>query len=176
MKAFFDIDTQLDFLYPAGALYAPGCERVIPNVAKLNAHAAAQKIPLISTTCAHTETPDEFKVWPPHCVKGCLGQRKPAATLVGGGQIILEKNELDLFSNPEIERILQRLGITECVVYGVLTEYCVRLACMGLLSRGLHVTLVRDAIAHLSADAAWQMEEAFIAAKGEIVSLKKIIS
>jgi nicotinamidase/pyrazinamidase len=175
MKAFFDIDTQLDFLYPAGALYAPGCERVIPNVAKLNANAAANKITLISTTCAHTETPDEFKVWPPHCVKGCLGQRKPAATLAGEGQIILEKNELDLFSNPETERILQRLGITDCVVYGVLTEYCVRLACMGLLSRGLHVTLVRDAIAHLSADAARRMEDAFIAAKGEIVSLKKII-
>jgi len=73
MKAFFDIDTQLDFLYPAGALYAPGCERVIPNVAKLNAHAVAQKIALISSTCAHTETPDEFRVWPPHCVMGTQG-------------------------------------------------------------------------------------------------------
>jgi len=175
MKAFFDIDTQLDFLYPAGALYAPGCERVIPNVAKLNAHAVAQKIALISSTCAHTETPDEFKVWPPHCVKGCLGQRKPAATLVGNGQIILKKNDLDLFSTPEADRILQTLGITECVVYGVLTEYCVRLACMGLLSRGLHVTLVRDAVAHLSAEAARQMEDAFIAARGEIASMKEII-
>jgi hypothetical protein len=47
---------------------------------------------------------------------------------------------------------------------------------MGLLSRGLHVTLVRDAIAHLSADAARQMEDAFLAAKGEIVSVKKIVS
>jgi nicotinamidase/pyrazinamidase len=175
MKAFFDIDTQLDFLYPAGALYTPGCGRVIPAVAKLNAYAAANRIPLISTTCAHTEAPQEFKVWPPHCVKGCLGQRKPAATLTGEGQIILEKNELDLFSNPETDRILQRLAITECIVYGVLTEYCVRLACMGLLSRGLHVTLVRDAIAHLSAGAARQMEDAFIAATGEIVTLKEII-
>ena len=52
MKAFFDIDTQLDFLYPAGALYAPGCERVIPHVARLNAYAVEKKIPLISTTCA----------------------------------------------------------------------------------------------------------------------------
>ena len=26
---FMDVDTQLDFLYPAGALYVPGAERLI---------------------------------------------------------------------------------------------------------------------------------------------------
>ena len=29
---FFDIDSQLDFLYPAGALYVPGAERVAPAI------------------------------------------------------------------------------------------------------------------------------------------------
>ena len=105
MKAFFDIDTQLDFVYPGGALYTPGCEWVIPNVALLNAWAVDNGIPLISSNCAHTETAQEFQVWPPHCVKGCLGQRKPASTVVGNGQIILEKNDLDLFSTPETDRI-----------------------------------------------------------------------
>ena len=174
MKAFFDIDTQFDFLYPAGALYAPGCESVIPNVARLNACAVANNIPLISTTCAHTEQPEEFSVWPPHCVKGCLGQRKPAATLVGQGQIILEKNELDLFSNPETERLLESLAIEECYVYGVLTEYCVRLACMGLLARGRKVSLVTDAIAHLSGEAAQQMQDAFLAEGGRLATTEAI--
>jgi nicotinamidase/pyrazinamidase len=176
MKAFFDIDTQIDFLYPAGALYAPGCERVIPTVARLNAYAAANGIPLISSSCAHTEMAEEFKIWPPHCVKGCLGQRKPASTLTGSGQIILEKNDLDLFSTPETDRILQNLGITECIVYGVLTEYCVRIASMGLLARGLRVSLVTDAIAHLSIDAALQMRDAFLASGGRIVSTKEILN
>ena len=175
MKAFFDIDTQMDFLYPAGALYTPGCECVIPHVARLNAWAAAQAIPLISTTCAHIETPEEFKVWPPHCVKGCLGQRKPAATLVGNGQIIVEKNELDLFSNPETERILDSLGITDCMVYGVLTEYCVQLACMGLLARGRKVSMVSEATAHLSPDAARQMHDGFLAGGGRIVSITEVL-
>src|SRR6185437_14578387 len=35
-KAFFDIDTQIDILFPAGALYAPGAERVVEPVARLN--------------------------------------------------------------------------------------------------------------------------------------------
>ena len=29
MKAFFDIDTQIDFLFPAGSLYVPGAERLL---------------------------------------------------------------------------------------------------------------------------------------------------
>ena len=31
---FFDVDSQLDFLYPAGALYVPGAERIVPAIAR----------------------------------------------------------------------------------------------------------------------------------------------
>ena len=37
---FFDIDSQLDFLYPAGALYVRGAERIVPAIERLNRHAA----------------------------------------------------------------------------------------------------------------------------------------
>ena len=36
---FFDIDTQIDFVYPAGALYVPGAERILATVAELNRRA-----------------------------------------------------------------------------------------------------------------------------------------
>ena len=39
--AFFDIDTQIDFLFPAGSLYVPGAERLIPTLSRLNHYAAA---------------------------------------------------------------------------------------------------------------------------------------
>ena len=79
---FFDIDSQLDFLYPAGALYVPGAERIVPAIERLNRHAAVYDIPVISTTDAHTENDPEFKVWPPHCVAGTIGQHKAEATLL----------------------------------------------------------------------------------------------
>jgi nicotinamidase/pyrazinamidase len=41
---FIDVDTQLDFLYPAGALYVPGAERIVPAIAKLNGYAARNGI------------------------------------------------------------------------------------------------------------------------------------
>ena len=45
-SVFFDIDTQIDFLYPAGALYVPGAESLGPRIAALNRYAAANGIPL----------------------------------------------------------------------------------------------------------------------------------
>ena len=41
---FVDVDTQNDFVLPAGALYAPGAEHVIPAVAKLNRYAQFRKV------------------------------------------------------------------------------------------------------------------------------------
>jgi len=153
MKAFFDIDTQIDFLFPAGALYTPGAELLIPAISRLNHYASENGIPLISSMCAHPEDADEFREWPPHCVIGTIGQMKPAATLVAdrSRQIIVQKNELDLFSNPDVVPMLDRMGIDDCYVYGVFTEYCVRCAVLGLLKTGRRVTLISDAAMRVNA-------------------------
>lgn len=189
MKAFFDIDTQLDFLTPGGALYGPGAERLIPKIAALNHHAAKHKIPLISTTDAHPENAAEFQIWPPHCVKGTFGQQKPAATLLpnraivpydpawlgsksiaAASQIIIEKNDLDMFSNPHLPTVLSELEISECIVYGIFIDYCVKCAIMGLLRSGRHVSLVTDASASISQDAGNRVITDFLAAGGKLIS------
>ena len=90
MTVFFDVDTQLDFVNPSGALYVPGAEKRIPMIAALNRRAQR----LVSTVDAHPENDIEFRTWPPHCIMGTLGQRKPSETLVGGSQIIFEKTAL----------------------------------------------------------------------------------
>ncbi len=163
---FFDIDTQLDFVVPAGSLYVPGAEKILPAVISLNRLAAERGYPLISTTDAHAEDDAEFESWPPHCIRGCIGQSKPAGSLLerrivlstapgdheiaDAQQIILEKQELDCFSNPNLAAVIESLETERCVVYGVVTEFCVRCAVMGLLKRGMRVELVRDAIRSLN--------------------------
>jgi nicotinamidase/pyrazinamidase len=171
MTAYFDIDTQIDFVSPEGALYGAGAERVIPAVAELNRYAEAHGIPLISTMCAHSEDSQEFRVWPPHCIVGTVGQRKPAETLLADPtkQMIIEKDDLDLFSNPAVLPLLDRLGIDECFVYGVFIEYCVKCAIMGLLKTGRKVSLVTRATAHLSAIEGEQTIRDFVAAGGRCV-------
>jgi nicotinamidase/pyrazinamidase len=146
-RSFLDIDTQIDFLYPAGALYVPGAERIIPTLAMLNRFAIARGIPAVSTVCAHSENDIEFRDWPPHCVVGTVGQQKPAALLAG--QRIFEKQTTDLFASPAAERLIADLDADEFVVYGVATEVCVRFAAFGLLERGKRVTVVENAVMHL---------------------------
>ena len=159
---FFDIDAQYDFLLPTGALSVPGAERLIPKVAALNRWAASQGIVVVSTMDAHAENDPEFRVWPGHCIAGTLGQRKPDATLLerrvtvpshaaqidlaGAQQVLLEKQALDCFTNANIGEVLQRLNAQRCIVYGVVTEYCVRLAALGLLKAGCAVEVVTDAV------------------------------
>lgn len=146
--AFFDIDTQNDFMLPAGALYVPGAETILPQIARLNRWAKERGIPLISTADAHLENDPEFALWPPHCVAGTFGQRKPDCTQVG--QIVLNKRSVNCFTVPELPRLLAQLKVERAVVYGVVTEICVRHAVRGLLERGVRVTLVQDAVRSLN--------------------------
>lgn len=162
---FFDVDTQIDFMYPAGALYVPAAERILPAVVKLNRYAAANGIVVISTMDAHSENDPEFKTWPPHCVVGTVGQQKPQESLLerratvpstaaaiqwhGAQQVLLEKQTFDCFTNANLLPLLHELGAERYVVYGVVTEICVKHAISGLLSTGKQVELVTDAVRHL---------------------------
>jgi nicotinamidase/pyrazinamidase len=157
---FFDVDTQLDFVYPAGALAVPGAEKIVENLAKLTRYAAQNSHQIISTADAHSEDDAEFKFWKPHCVVGTTGQQKCAATLLAerqtlsgdvarsrlGAQIVVEKQMLDCFTNPNLRPLLNTLGAGRYVVYGVVSEYCVKCAALGLLATGARVELVTDAI------------------------------
>ena len=159
---FFDIDSQLDFLYPAGALYVPGAERVVPYIARLNCHAAAHAIPVVSTADAHSEADPEFRRWPRHCIAGTHGQHKAEATLLerrivipnrpctieldGAQQIVVEKQDIDVFAAPNLHRIVDLLPADRYVVYGVVTEVCVLFAARGLLKTGKPVVIVTDAV------------------------------
>lgn len=167
---FFDVDTQLDFLYPAGALYVPGAEAIVPALARLTAYAKAHGIPIVSTMDAHTGADPEFQAWPHHCVAGCWGQRKPAETLVGAGgqQFFIEKQNVNCFTSSALEPLLERLGADHYVVYGVVTEICVQHALTGLLATGKRVTVLTDAIKELDAVAAQATLDGLVAAGGRI--------
>jgi len=187
---FFDVDTQIDFLFPAGSLYVPGAETIVPLIAKLNRHAGAHAIPVVSDMDAHSENDAEFRVWPHHCVVGTEGQQKPQDTLLetrvvipstkvefklgGAQQIILEKQVLDCFRNPNLPDLLAQLNADRYVVYGVVTEICVRFAAFGLLKTGKRVELVTDAVRSLNQQEAEQMMADFTGAGGVLTTSAEV--
>jgi nicotinamidase/pyrazinamidase len=187
---FFDIDSQLDFLYPAGALYVPGAERIVPAIERLNRHAAIYDIPVVSTTDSHPENDPEFKVWPPHCVAGTIGQHKAEVTLLdkrvvvpnrdhefaieGVQQIIVEKQHVDAFTVPNLAQVVERLAADAFVVYGLVTEVCVLHAARGLLKYGKPLTVVADAIAPLAGEASERAIAEIRAAGGRMALTSEI--
>lgn len=161
--AFVDIDTQFDFMDPRGRLYVPGAEYIIDNIKKLFRYAKEHKIKILSSTDSHTVGDPEFQNFPPHCVKGTPGNRKIEETVcknsifienkdhdinqttLNHDQIIIEKSSLDIFDNTNIDKVITQLDAGDFVVFGVATDYCVKLAVLGLLKRGYNVSLVTDA-------------------------------
>jgi len=189
LTVFVDVDTQLDFLLPAGALYVPGAERLIPVIARLNQFAAGVGIPLLSTTDAHRENDPEFRDWPPHCVAGTTGQHKACETLLDNRstlamhagapigltpQIVIEKQSLDVFANPNFTPLLARLNADRYVVYGVATDYCVSIAARGLLRTGKPVSIVTDAIAAVKAEDGVRALEEFVARGGTLTTVNAV--
>ena len=88
VKTVFDVDTQLDFLFPAGALAVPGAEGIVPVLGALTRFAQSRGIQIISTVDAHTEDDPEFKIWKPHCVAGTAGQAKTSGTMLTGALVV----------------------------------------------------------------------------------------
>ena len=190
---FWDVDTQVDFLDPGGRLYVPGSEKIVPNLRLLTAWASQQKIPVISSACAHQAGDPELEIYGQHCMAGTPGQQKIPQTLLPGRlvvanrpvtlpdlkpfqQVIIEKQAFDVFTNPHAEQVVQQFGRgLRIVLYGVVTEICVACAVRGLRDRGYQVELVSDAVTALDERKAAAFVEDFLARGGKLVHAAEVV-
>ena len=186
--AFFDVDTQIDFMEPTGKLYVPHAEDILPNLVRLMAYARERNIPVLSSADAHAPDDPEFKIWPPHCVSGTRGQQRIKETSLPGAltismrsdpfvapekwppQIIIEKDVYETSANPNFDAILEALGPRRYVVFGVATEYCVRADVLALRERDKAVELVVDAIKAITEDGGRKALEEMADAGAEFVT------
>jgi nicotinamidase-related amidase len=129
----------------------------------------------VASVCDHvledpeiSATPDYRTTFPPHCLRGSEGQRKIPATAMENpvvvpnrredpallrrrlerhtGEILIEKNAFDVFSNPNTGVLLDTLQPDTLVVYGVAQDVCDAHAIDGFLKRGgCRVVFVADA-------------------------------
>ncbi len=174
---FWDVDTQADFILPEGKLYVPSAELLIDNLHRLTEASRRYRVPVISSADDHlvsdaeiSDQPDWVNTFPPHCMRGTAGAERIAATareeavefenvaldraeierrLAGrkAPVVLLKKNQLNVFTNPNAEDVLELLAPERILLYGVATEFCNRAAIEGLLHRGYsgRLALVEDA-------------------------------
>ena len=182
MRVFWEVDMQRDFVYPNGKLAIPNAMKIVPNAKRLLKYALKNEIPVLGSVDKHFNDDMEFKKFPPHCISGTPGQQViPELDIkdtlyiphkvgeMGKYQlmqypelidliknepkkILFEKQSINVFTNPHVEYVLEKLDVTEVVVYGVATEYCVKEAVMGLLKRGFDTILVLKTIMGVDAE------------------------
>ena len=175
---FWDVDTQYDFM-------RSDAEQLIPNLKRLTDFAHANRIRIVASADDHvpghrelSDTPDFKETFPLHCMRGTPGQKKiPETTLRDAlviepetqdrvaltlrvqahhGDFLLHKHWFDVFTNANVETVVDALSPAAIVLYGVALDVCDRYAIEGLLTRRPSIRLyaVTDAMKPIHQDAA----------------------
>ena len=203
---FWDVDTQHDFMRADGKLYVPGSEEIIETVGALTDYAHAHRIPIVASADDHEpghrelhHTPDFRDTFPPHCMRGTPGQAKIAETALRNplviepepaspalrdrirrhdGDFLLHKHWFDVFTNANVDLLLETLAPERIVLYGVALDVCDRYAIEGLLERipPEALWLVHDATRAIDEAAGRSLIEGWRAAGVNVVSAEDVLA
>lgn len=176
---FWNVDTQIDFVYPRGKLYVQGAEDLRPQWKELTGLAKEKSIRVVNTADYHypnsaelDSSPDFVNTFPEHCMAGTRGadyirETDPEDSIIFDWDkeylitpelfnreehrnFIIRKDAFDVFDgNPMTETILKQLNPDTVVVYGVTTNVCVDAAVKGLVKKVNKVYVIKDAIKEL---------------------------
>src|SRR5438045_3945959 len=158
---------------PGGKLYFRGAEEAAPAMAHLVAAARDAGIIHVASADDHeftdpeiSDEPDLRDTWPPHCLRGTRGAERIPETkqqdplplslapfppgllrglIEGRREIVVLKKSVDVFTNPNVDPLLDILDPDEIVVFGVATDICDDIAIRGFLQRGRRIRFVEDA-------------------------------
>jgi len=203
---FWDVDTQYDFMHPDGKLYVPEAERVIGNLKRLTDYAHGHGVRVVASADDHVSThpeisdrPDWKSTFPPHCMRGTPGQKKIPETALANplviepapadakaiaervrahkGDVLFHKHRFDVFSNANVDTVLDVLAPDDIVLYGVATDVCDKAAIEGLLERRPHTRLfvVTDAVKGIDKDVSEQLLKEWGEEGVRLVNTKEVV-
>jgi len=156
------VDVQNDFAHPDGSLYVQDGEQVIDVVNREVERALGAGAFVIYTQDWHPpDTPHFAKYggkWPVHGVRDTWGAQLHADLDVRGPQLHKAQGHEDGYSGFTVEHVetgekastgledvLREHGITDIVVVGLTTDYCVKETALDGIRLGFGVTVIRDA-------------------------------
>ncbi|HEY4080509.1 MAG TPA: cysteine hydrolase family protein [Burkholderiaceae bacterium] len=134
-------------------------ERVIGNVNRISEQARAQGVPVV--VIQHEE--DEGSL-----VYNSAGWQLAESLVATPQDVFIRKGASDSFHKTELQAKLQSLGITELIVCGMQSDFCVNSTVRRGLALGYPITLVSDA--HSTLDNSVLTAEQIIAHHNETLS------
>jgi nicotinamidase/pyrazinamidase len=162
--ALIVVDVQNDFADPAGSLYVKGAADVVRMVNGEARRASEAGAFVVYSQDWHPESTPHFAkdggIWPVHCVGGTWGaDSHPELTVVGpsvkkgangedGYSAFTMKDPSTGETTPtELEGLLRDKGVTQVVVVGLATDYCVSATALDAARLGFGTEVLQDAIA-----------------------------
>ncbi|HMK30243.1 MAG TPA: nicotinamidase [Terriglobales bacterium] len=164
MVALLVVDVQNDFV-EGGALTVKGGRAIIPRINRLIERLGGDAF-IVYTMDWHPPHHSQFSPhggpWPVHCVQGTTGaELVPELHRPGETQKkheVLRKGQhpqRDGYSAFEatnaaghsLEQILKKKGIQTIFICGLTTEYCVQATALDAKKAGMHVHVIRNAVA-----------------------------
>jgi nicotinamidase-related amidase len=149
------VDLQRDFC-AGGALAVPDGDAVVGPVNALIDQFRSTGNPIYLTRdwhpADHSSFADQGGLWPPHCVAGTEGADFHPNLQVGDGMTVVSKateREGDAYSGfqgTDLGAQLAAAGISEVLVCGLATDYCVKATALDAVQAGLATTVLTDAI------------------------------
>lgn len=149
------VDIQNDFC-PGGALPVTDGDKVVGPANELLRYFAEKGLPIFLTRDWHPANHSSFNdfggPWPTHCVAETKGAAFHPGLKVLENAVIISKavsSDKDAYSGFEgtnLNDLLKQQEVTDLVIIGLATDYCVKSTVLDVLKNGFLVTVIEEGI------------------------------
>jgi nicotinamidase-related amidase len=149
VKAVIVVDMLRGFLEPGHSLYGgEACRAIIPATRAFLERERGRGSLLVFLADTHDPDDREFRMFPPHCVRGTEEVEViPELADLAAGAIVVPKRRYSGFYDTPLEVVLSDRDVTEVAVVGVMTDICVLHTTADLRNRDYETTIVTDCVA-----------------------------
>lgn len=146
-NAVIVVDMLRGFLVPGYPLYCGDRARdIIPRIEALLRSETDRGAKAFFVCDSHDPDDLEFRMFPPHCVKG-TEEARIIPELEGYAGEVIEKNRYSGFYNTPLEEMLRAFAPEKLIVCGVCTDICVMHTVADARNRDYPVTVPVDCVA-----------------------------
>jgi ureidoacrylate peracid hydrolase len=144
------IDMLNEFCKPGGAMVLPGYEALVPpqkKVIEAGRQAGCPILFVVDTHRANMRQEREFLKRTPHCLEGTWGAQVIEDLDPRPDDIYVVKRRYSAFFNTDLDLTLRDLQLNTLVVFGVVTNICVRSTVHDAFFLGYQVIVPEDCVA-----------------------------
>jgi nicotinamidase/pyrazinamidase len=159
--ALLVVDVQNDFADPQGSLYVSGGHEIVPYVNAEIERARAAGAAVFYTQDWHPASTPHFEkdggIWPVHCVMGTWGAEFHPDLSAVGPVVRKGSNGEDGYSGfsmrhpssgelmeTTLAQMLADAGVTQLVICGLATDYCVKSTVLDARAKGYPITVLHN--------------------------------